>query len=145
MRDNKRNATIQAIEDSELLCLDKEDFNGILKQAFLAITFPEDISEEERRKFIFIDARVPQEYEEEHIEGALNIPLEILRKKFSELDPDEHYITYCTNESRGMAAAFILQSQGFHAQGLRSGLSGWEGPIVSRTKGVYTPDPDVMI
>ena len=139
LRDKKRNASVRALVDSDLLALHRDDFNQILKQSFLSYTFPEDITEDERKKFVFIDARVPEEYEEEHIEGALNIPLEILRQKFAELDPGEKYITYCTHESRGMAAAFILQSQGFQAQGLRSGLSGWEGPIASRSRGIYYP------
>ncbi|MDH5655790.1 MAG: cyclic nucleotide-binding domain-containing protein [Spirochaetia bacterium] len=140
IRDHKRNATITALTDTVLLALDKNDFNALLKKSFLDFTFPEEISEEEMAKYVFIDARIPPEFEEEHIAGALNIPLEILRSKFHELDPNTEYLTYCTNDSRGMAAAFLMASQGFKARNLRSGLSGWEGPLLNNREGIHYPD-----
>ena len=139
IRDMKRSATVVAREETTLLALDRKDFDLLLKKSFLDFTFPEDISEEEMQKFVFIDARIPAEYEEEHIAGAVNIPLEILRHKYQELDPEQEYIAYCTNDSRGMAAAFLLASQGFKAKNLRSGLSGWEGPVVTPSEGVHYP------
>ncbi len=139
IRDQKRNATVRALEDCETLALDASDFHSILKKSFLEFTFPEDITEEEMAGYVFIDARIPAEYEEEHIAGAVNIPLEKLRQTFAELDPDQNYITYCTNDSRGMAAAFLMAAQGFKARNLRSGLSGWEGPVITPGEGVHYP------
>lgn len=140
IRDHKRSATISALTDITLLSLNKADFNALLKESFLDFTFPEDISEEDMAGYVFIDARIPPEYKEEHIAGAINIPLEIIRQKFPELDPDQQYITYCTNDSRGMAAAFLMSVQGFNARSLRGGLSGWEGPLVNDHDGIHYPD-----
>ena len=85
------------------------------------------------------DARIPAEYEEEHIEGALNIPSEVLRRKFSELDQSKEYITYCVNDARGMVAAFLLKNHGFKAKCLRGGVSSWMGPVVTGSDGVHMP------
>jgi len=133
IRDDPRNATCRAIEETTVYALDREDFNHILKGAFLDNIFAEDISVATyRERYHIIDARVPVEFEEEHIEGAENIPMEILRQKFIELDRSRNYITYCTNDARGMVAAYLLKNQGFKAKCLRGGISSWEGPVVRR-------------
>ncbi len=140
IREQGRNATVQAIEDTTVLSLSAEDFNTLLKASFLDFAFPEDFPEEERGKFVFIDARIHPEYEEEHIEGAVNIPIEVLRHNYRELDPSQEYLTYCTNDSRGMAAAFLLSTQGFKARNLRGGLGGWEGTTTTGPSGgVHLP------
>ena len=130
IRDDPRNATCRAVEDTTVYVLDKADFDQILKSSFLDNIFAEDISiQTYRDKCVIIDARVVPEYEQEHIEGALSIPVEALRHKYTELDPRKSYITYCTNDSRGMVAAFLLKNHGFNAKCLRGGLSSWEGPV----------------
>lgn len=139
IRDQKRGATVKAIEETTVLALDEKDFNELLKSHHLDFTFPEDIPLDNLGAYVIIDARVPQEYEEEHIEGAINIPLEELRQKYPELEYDNEYVTYCTNDSRGMAAAFLLRSQGFNAKNLRGGLSGWEGPTKVGSDGIHYP------
>ena len=88
-----------------------------------------DIPAEQRESSVFIDARVAPEYKEEHIEGALNIPIEVLRQKYDELDPAWEYYTYCTSDSRGMAAAFLMKSMGFKVKAIRGGLGAWDGPV----------------
>ncbi len=140
IRDDPRNATCRAIEQTTVYALDKEDFSQILKSSFLENIFSEDIDMGTYlEKYVIIDARIPPEYEEEHIKGALNIPIEVLRNKFTELDPSKQYITYCTNDSRGMVAAFLLKNHGFKAKCLRGGVSGWTGPVVSEHDGVHMP------
>ena len=132
IRDDPRNATCRAIEETTVYALDKIDFDQILKSSFLDNVFAEDISVKTyREKYVVIDARVPPEYEQEHIEGALSIPVEVLRHKYKDLDPSKAYITYCTNDSRGMVAAFLLKNHGFKAKCLRGGISSWEGPVAS--------------
>jgi CRP-like cAMP-binding protein len=139
IREKSRSATIRTIEDTTVLVLEKSDFENVLQGSFLEWDFPEDIPLEKREQFVFIDARIPPEYEEEHIEGAVNIPLESLRQKYLELDPSQEYYTYCTADSRGMAAAFLLRSQGFKAKQIRGGLSAWEGPVTHGSDGIHIP------
>lgn len=141
IRDDPRNATCRAIEETTVYALDKVDFAQILKTSFLENIFSEEIPlDTYLEKYIIIDARVPSEYEEEHISGAVNIPVEVLRLKYAELDPAKKYITYCTNDARGMVAAFLLKNHGFDAKCLRGGVSGWEGPVVASHDGVHLPD-----
>jgi CRP-like cAMP-binding protein len=140
IRDDPRNATCRAMEETTVYALDKFDFAQILKASFLENIFSEDIPlDTYRDRFVVIDARVPSEYEEEHIEGALNIPVEVLRLKYKELDPSREYITYCTNDARGMVAAFLLKNHGFKAKCLRGGVSSWTGPVVTGHSGVHLP------
>jgi CRP-like cAMP-binding protein/rhodanese-related sulfurtransferase len=136
IRDDPRNATCRAIEETVVYALDKVDFTQVLQSSFLDNIFAEDIpTDTYLDKYVVIDARVPQEYEEEHIKGALNIPMEVLRQKYDELDKTKNYITYCTNDSRGMTAAFLLKNHGFNARCLRGGVSSWTGPTVTEKDG----------
>lgn len=141
IRDDPRNATCQAIEETKVFALNKKDFD-LVKTAFLENIFPEDISiDTYLNDFVIIDARVPAEYEEEHILGAVNIPVEELRHTCSEFDKSKQYITYCLNDSRGMVAAFLLRNRGFNAKCLRGGISGWEGAIETGSDGIHLPKP----
>jgi CRP-like cAMP-binding protein len=129
IRDDPRNATCRAYEDTVVYTLDKADFDLTLRASYLDNIFTEEIAlEGYKDKYVIIDARVPAEYEEEHIEGALSIPTEVLRERYTSLDPRKAYITYCTNDARGMVAAFLLKNHGLKAKCLRGGISSWEGP-----------------
>lgn len=141
IRDDPRNATCQAIDETTVLALNKKDFDRIVKSEFLENIFPEDISiNTYLDDFVVIDARVPAEYEEEHIAGAINIPLEVLRRQCAGLDRSKQYITYCLNDARGMVAAFLLRNRGFSAKCLRGGISGWTGEIETGSDGIHLPD-----
>ena len=132
IRDDPRNATCRALEETIVYALDKVDFSQVLKASFLDNIFTEEISlDGYLDKYVIIDARVPKEYHEGHIEGAVNIPVEVLRLKYSELDKSKTYITYCLNDARGMVAAFLLKNHGFNAKCLRGGVSGWTGPVAA--------------
>jgi CRP-like cAMP-binding protein/rhodanese-related sulfurtransferase len=140
IRDDPRNATCRAMEETTVLVLNKKDFDQIVKASFLDNIFPEDIPlDRYLEEFVVIDARIPAEYEEEHIYGAVNIPVEVLREKCIEFDKSKKYITYCLNDSRGMVAAFLLKNRGFNAKCLRGGVSGWMGEVVTGTDGVQMP------
>lgn len=139
IREEPRNATVRAIEETTVLRLEKADFQEILKCSYLDWDYPEEV-EDNRDNYFLIDARIPPEYEEEHIKGAVNIPIEILRQKYSDLDPSITYRTYCLNDSRGMTAAFLMKSQGFKVEAIRGGLSGWDGQVVQGGDGIHTPE-----
>jgi CRP-like cAMP-binding protein/rhodanese-related sulfurtransferase len=132
IRSDPRNATCRAIEETTVYALDKVDFAQVMHTSFIDNIFVEDISTENYLgKYVVIDARVPRDYEAEHIKGAINIPMEVLREKYDELDKTKSYITYCSiNDSRGMTSAFLLKNHGFNAKCLRGGVSSWEGPVV---------------
>jgi CRP-like cAMP-binding protein len=140
IRDDPRNATCRALEETTVLVLGRKDFNEVMKSSFVENIFPEEIAlDTYMDDYVIIDARIPPEYEEEHIHGAVNVPIEILREKCAEFDRSKKYITYCLNDSRGMVGAFLLKSRGFNAKCLRGGVSGWEGPLVNGGDGVHLP------
>jgi CRP-like cAMP-binding protein len=142
IRDDPRNATCRAMEDTVVCVLDKTDFAQVLKSSFLEFVYSEDIDAGSYLdRYVLLDTRIPQEYEQEHIHGALSVPLERLRTDFDALDPAKEYITYCTNDARGMVAAFLLRNHGLKAKCLRGGLSGWSGPVVTGHDGVHLPEP----
>lgn len=69
-----------------------------------------------------LDVRTPGEYQKGHIEGALNIPLNVLQDHIHELNPDSKYLVHCAGGYRSMVACSILQSKGFkHLINLRHG------------------------
>lgn len=64
-------------------------------------------------KIAIIDARVSKQYEQGHVEGAINIPHEKLREKLDSLDKEKVTITYCNKGVTGNAAQNILLNKGF--------------------------------
>jgi phage shock protein E len=67
-------------------------------------------------KRIIIDVREPDEYEQGHVEGALNIPpAELLAgaKKLDSIPKDTELILYCKTGSRSNVSMQILTSLGF--------------------------------
>ncbi len=62
---------------------------------------------------ILLDVRTPQEFENGHIEGALNIPLDELRNRMHELDNSKTIYVYCQIGLRGYLAQRILVQNNF--------------------------------
>jgi len=142
LRERKRRATVQALEPTTVLALSEPDFRRILGARFIEYVYGEDLLEEGYSRYVFIDARIPPEYEDEHIEGAINMPLEVMRSQYAALDPEQEYVTYCITDSRGITAAFLLSAQGLRAKALRGGISAWDGPVATGpSAGLHLPFP----
>lgn len=62
---------------------------------------------------ILIDSRTKEEYEFGHIEGALNIPVDELRGRLSEIPKDKKIVVYCAVGLRGYLSARILMQHGY--------------------------------
>lgn len=60
-----------------------------------------------------MDVRKPSEWSGEHIEGALNIPLDFINEKMSEISKDKQYYMHCRSGYRSTVAASILKARGF--------------------------------
>lgn len=60
---------------------------------------------------ILIDVRTESEYDEEHIEGSVNIPLDQIEN--ISYDKDEIIIVYCRSGGRSKSAAETLIANGY--------------------------------
>lgn len=71
---------------------------------------------------VILDLRYKEELEESgKIEGALHIPVDLLRRRLSKLDKNKTYITYCAVGLRSYIAYRILVQNGFRAKVLSGG------------------------
>jgi NADPH-dependent 2,4-dienoyl-CoA reductase/sulfur reductase-like enzyme/peroxiredoxin family protein/rhodanese-related sulfurtransferase/TusA-related sulfurtransferase len=68
-----------------------------------------------------LDVRISEEFEMRQMEGFINIPLEDLRLRLSELDPSKKIYVTCQIGLRGYVAARILTQKGFDAYNLSGG------------------------
>lgn len=63
--------------------------------------------------YTLIDTRVPAQYDQNHVDTAISIPLESLRTASEELDPNAVTVTYCNKGTTGNAAQNLLLGKGF--------------------------------
>jgi rhodanese-related sulfurtransferase len=57
---------------------------------------------------LLLDVRSPQEFASGHIEGALNIPVQSLAKRMSELPQGKQLVVYCRSGRRSATATKLI-------------------------------------
>ena len=60
-----------------------------------------------------IDVRTKGEYQQGHIKGSVNIPLNNLSNHYSKIKKDKPVITCCASGMRSASAKSLLKSNGF--------------------------------
>ncbi len=121
--DAKRNATVSMLTPGTLMRLAKDDFRTLLNEPLLEwVDYPQAQSIVAHGG-VWLDVRLPSEFEGYRMEGAINVPLYFIRLKLKSLDRDTHYIVCCDTGRRSSAAAYILNERGFKASVLRGGLA----------------------
>jgi glyoxylase-like metal-dependent hydrolase (beta-lactamase superfamily II)/rhodanese-related sulfurtransferase len=74
-----------------------------------------------------LDVRAPRECQQKRISGSVNIPLNRLVERLSELPTDRAVIVYCAGGYRSSIAASLLQRHGFpQISEIAGGLTAWE-------------------
>ncbi|WP_010584849.1 FAD-dependent oxidoreductase [Schlesneria paludicola] len=68
-----------------------------------------------------IDVRTPQEFSAGAIPGAMNLPVDELRKRLHEIPRDRHLAVYCQVGQRGYLATRILIQNGFSVANIGGG------------------------
>ena len=119
--DNKRNATITMKTDGELLRLNKKDFVELLKAPLINEISWEEAEVKVAASAVWVDVRLPSEYKYDHIQGAINLPLNEIRQLVHTLDKGKEYVIYCQTGRRSSAAAFVLMQYGLHILILKGG------------------------
>ncbi|QSE96540.1 MBL fold metallo-hydrolase [Fulvivirga lutea] len=61
-----------------------------------------------------MDVRKPSEYDAEHVENAVNSPLDFINKNMNDFEASKEYYLHCAGGYRSMIMASILKSRGIH-------------------------------
>ena len=74
-----------------------------------------------------LDVRPQDEFALGHLPGAINIPLDRLKKKLSALDPDKEIVAYCRGPYCVLSfeTVAILRKKGYTVRRLEDGLPEW--------------------
>jgi rhodanese-related sulfurtransferase/DNA-binding transcriptional ArsR family regulator len=74
-----------------------------------------------------LDVRPEDEFALGHLPGAINIPLQVLEARLSELDPSKEIVAYCRGPYCVLSyeAVAALRKRGFKALRLEDGLPEW--------------------
>ena len=76
-----------------------------------------------------VDVRTVEEFQEGHIKGAVNIPVQDLAGRLKELEPrDKPIVVYCRSGARSARARRMLMDQGFKDVLDLGAMSNWKGP-----------------
>ena len=118
----KRNATVTALSDGELLRVRRSDFNELLREPLLRRLSFADAAQRVRGGAVWLDVRYPSEYQYDKLPGAINVPLAEVRNMFAVLDRSREYVAYCQSGRRSAAAAFLFAQRGFRVWLLEGGL-----------------------
>ena len=121
--DRPRNATVTMTTNGLLMRLSKRDFLELLQEPVLNWVSREEVEALIRDHAACIDVRLEEEFEHAALEGAVNIPLHLLRKRCDELDPYRTYVLYCDTGQRSSVAAFLLGERGLDVYVLKGGIS----------------------
>lgn len=75
-----------------------------------------------------LDVRTPEEFKEGHVEGATNIPVQVLESRLAELadKKEKDIVVYCRSGMRSARAAALLKERGFVKVHDLGGMSNWK-------------------
>lgn len=101
----------------------------------------EHLAERDSASTMLIDVRTPLEFGNGSIPGALNIPVDELRDRLSELDANKTIWVFCQVGLRGYTASRILAQRGFHVRNLSGGYRTYKATLFKPKKPVQVAAP----
>lgn len=107
-----RDSSVTMLSDGVLARLGKADFVELIQRP---LTQRVDYGAAKKRAdggALWIDVRAPHVYEQGHLPGAMNLPLDIIRLQSSALDTEREYLVYGDHQHKGSVGAFLLRSRG---------------------------------
>src|SRR5690606_1408839 len=103
--------------------LDRKDFDELLREPIVRSISAAEARERLAAGARWLDVRTPDEYEQSHLQGAMNMPLNVLRLKSRLLDPSKVYLACCDTGRPSASAAFLLNNVGIEVHVLEGGLN----------------------
>jgi len=98
---------------------------GFVAAGVLTGTHPqvhvEDLLLPANENVLLLDVRTPEEFAKGSVPGAVNVPIDDLRRRLCEVPRDRKIIAYCQVGQRGYLATRILQQSGFDVENLSGG------------------------
>ena len=82
----------------------------------------ETLADYDPEQTILLDVRLPIEFANGNLPGSINIPLDTLRQRLSELDKNKLILTYCKMGLQGYLASCILRQNGFKVKNMTGGM-----------------------
>ena len=122
----KRNASIKMLQDGVLMRINKRDFLEYLAKPLINQISGDEATSKLNAGSLLIDVRRHEEFAKDSINGAVNIPLSMLRLKTAGLNPSREYILLCDDGNRSAAAAFLMTQLGLNVSVLQGGLAAGE-------------------
>ncbi|MGH7800399.1 MAG: rhodanese-like domain-containing protein [Thermodesulfobacteriota bacterium] len=93
-------------------------------EAFILIDKNKDSS-----NLVILDVRTPKEFEDEHIENAINLDFysETFKDDLSKLDKNKVYVTHCQLGGRSAKTVVIMKDLGFvEVYNITGGIAEWK-------------------
>ena len=118
-----RNATITMRENGSLMRLKKKDFLTLLINPLIKYFEHNETQSKLDEGCVVIDVRTEDQSKQKPIDGAVNIPLSMLRVKLGSLNADREYLLICNDGSQSAAAAFLFIQHGLKCSVLKGGLN----------------------
>ncbi|MEW8623252.1 MAG: cyclic nucleotide-binding domain-containing protein, partial [Candidatus Thiodiazotropha endolucinida] len=107
-----RGSSVTMMTDGVLVRLSKRDFIELVKQPLSRSVDYERATEMIEKGALWLDVRTPEEYEEGHLPGAINLPFFSLRFQASSLTLDRAYVVYGEEVGQSATAAYLLTERG---------------------------------
>jgi len=115
--------TITMLEDSLLLRINKGEFLALLVRPYLHwMTLDEAMEFQDLESAVLLDVRSNRAFQQHHLEGSTNMPLNMLSQTASILDNSRPYVICCDSPKRAMTASFILAEHGISTRILEGGV-----------------------
>lgn len=95
-----------------------------------------------KENYLVIDVRGPEQYNEGHVKHAINIPLDTLESRLSEIESfkDKDIVTVCNTGKKSGEAQKILQDNGFTKVLNAEGVKDFAYTTMTKAKSVLGPE-----
>lgn len=112
-------AVVAGIYTPRLMNWDKDSAEDVSIQEAIELI-------DQKPDLVIVDVRTVGEYEDGHIEGAINIPIDEFPTRLDELSKDDELLVYCRTGNRSSSAVTILLDSGYtKIYHMHEGISVW--------------------
>ncbi len=112
---NPRSSSVSMLQNGTLMRVKDEDFQELLRRPLIRMLTMEEARTQAEKGAVWLDVRSAANFAGGHPGGAVNLPLEALRRGAEELDGDSEYVVFAGNTSDSEVGAFLLRERGLDA------------------------------